>query len=253
MSALRLGGVNLAPKDTAYIRALVRLFAHTEKLPWVFVDQPPYQAMVADRTGRASDPVIFQSFDGPVLALVDPPGAPAADKVAYPVHAEQFREWLTLRQAGLLGAPAPGAAAPGAPQAQPAPAIVVAPQALPTSQAFEPSFKLRRWPSPALLQGDPVRTRIATLMARNALGMARLVALTGQPEACAQFVAQLHEAGLLVEGAPVEVPAPVGADGGAAAQAMLPSASSAPESAPAPSAAPVRLGLIASLRRHLRL
>jgi hypothetical protein len=234
MSNLRLGAINLEPKDVAYIRALVRLFSHTEKLGWAFAEVPPYHAVVADRRGRAAQPSFFERFQGPILTLVEPPGVPEADTVAYPIHANQFRDWLKLRQEALLRAvyrerePAVDAGGVLVRGADPDLAAVAG-----------RSFKLRRWPAPSVLQGDPLHMRIATLMSRNALSVARLADLTGQPEAaCLRFVATLHKAGLLKE------LVAVGAAQGTAADART---------VPAIEVPPARRGLMASLRRHLGL
>jgi hypothetical protein len=101
MSELRLGAVNLDPKDVAYVRALVRLFAHTEKLDWIYVDAAPYHAVVADARARAADPGFYERFAGVVLSLGETPGASAADTLAYPIRANEFRDWLKLRQDSL--------------------------------------------------------------------------------------------------------------------------------------------------------
>ncbi|MEW7849370.1 hypothetical protein AB2N08_11765 [Massilia aurea] len=221
MGNLTLGAISLAQKDVAYIRALVRLFAHTQKLSWVFAEYPPYDAVVTDRAGRAADPAFFAGFEGAVLTLVEPPAAPDADTVAYPVHADQFRAWLVRRQDGLL-APRPVASAPQAPAADEA-AFAVR------------RFRLRRWPAPSLLQRDQSYVRMATLMSRNAFSVRQLAVLTTRPEAdCQAFVLALHDAGLLKEHAPGDAP---------------PAAAAPP---PADAASP-RLGLMASLRRHLGL
>lgn len=211
MTDLRLGTNDLAPRDVAYVRALVRLFAHTEKLNWSFADALPYHAVVT-RAGAPAD------FAGVVLTLADQPAS--ADSIAYPVRANQFRDWLKLRQESLLGGE-----------------HAVAPVDIARTDAAVagPRFKLRRWPGPELLKGDPMAMRMATFMSRNALSTQQMAALTGQAEeACSRFVARLREAGLLVE--LVEL---AQAGGGSAA--------------PAPTMPPARLGLMASLRRHLGL
>lgn len=224
-SDLRLGAVGLASKDVAYIRALVRLFTHTEKLGWTFADHPPYDAVVAERGGREADLAAFDGFQGPVLTLVDPPGMPEADTVAYPIHANQFRDWLALRQETLSRARAAASATHGG-----------------VPEFGERRFKLRRWPAASLLQGDPLHTRIATFMSRSAVSLPQLAALTGRPpEACLGFLTALHAAGMLVEAA-------------ATAPASTARNDSADAVAPVPTpAAQARPGLMASLRRHLGL
>lgn len=101
----------------------------------------------------------------------------------------------------------------------------------------ERRYKLRRWPSTALLQGNELHLKVATLLSRADLSTARLAALTGQAEHdVRRFLIALHQAGLLVE---------------SEAAGSTPGHTKAP-AAPA-AAAPVRTGLLASLRRHLGL
>ena len=84
--------------------------------------------------------------------------------------------------------------------------------------------------------------RMATFMSRNALSVAQLAALTGQPEdACGRFVDVLQKAGLLVELVAVD---------DAPERAALPSR---PIVVDLPAVPPARQGLMASLRRHLGL
>ena len=237
MADLRLGAAGLDAKDVAYVRALVRLFAHTEKLSWSFVDAAPYHAVVADAGARAADPDFFATFAGVVLSLGPTPGASAADTIAYPIRANQFRDWLKLREDSLLDA--------GYRAAVPAPVVPAAADA-PTALGYTSQegrrYKLRRWPGPDLLRGDPGAMRMATFMSRNALSVAQLAALTGQPEeACGRFVGVLQKAGLLVE---------LVAAGDPPERAALPSR---PIVVDLPAMPPARQGLMASLRRHLGL
>lgn len=219
MAELRLGAIDLAPRDTAYVRALVRLFAHTEQLDWSFTDTAPYHAVVAKAGAQAANPGFFATFGGLVLTLG---GVAMSDNLAYPIRANQFRDWLKLRQ--------DSAHAPAAPAAPLAPAA----SALPGRR-----YKLRRWPSAALLR-DPAAMRMATFLSRNALDVAQLAALTARSEeACLAFLGVLHAAGLLVE---VAAPAAAAPPAGNVDTGGAPAAAGGP---------PARRGLVASLRRHL--
>lgn len=230
MVQLRLGAIGLAPKDVAYLRALVRLYANTDKLAWTYAEQAPYEAVVVDRAGREANPAWLDAFDGLVLTLVEPPAAPDQDTVAYPVNAEQFRTWLKLRQHGRQAVTEPVAATVAADEATVEPARMSEPE--PAARPGQRRFKLRRWPAPAILAGNELHLKIATLMVRNAIGTELLAVLTGRPEEdCRRFVDILHRQGLLVEHA-------------ALATLVEPAVS-------APQAAPARAGLLASLRRHL--
>lgn len=223
MSDLRIGVFDLEPKDAAYIRALVRLFAHTEKLGWSFAEHPPYHAVVTDHAARSAHPAFFERFKGLVVTMVSPPGVPEMNTVAYPIRANQFRDWLKLRQTELMHTLYSTEEATQPPAA---------------NDLGERRFKLRRWPASALLLGEPMRLRIATLMSRNAMNVQQLAQLTGQPEgACRQFLGLLQSAGLLVEVKTIaSAPAVAGKGQAGAAEAAA--------------EAEVKLGLMASIRRR---
>ena len=90
------------------------------------------------------------------------------DGIDYPIRALQLRAWLRVNQAALLSSPA------------------------------TKGYRLRRWPSTALLQGDALKIHMATLLSKSTLTPRSLAALVGQPEAdCVQFIGQLKEAGVL--------------------------------------------------------
>lgn len=263
MAGLKLGSVGLEPKDVAYLRALVRLYAHTEKLSWSFTDAAPYDALL---TGSAASPGLPAGFKGVVVTLVAAGGLgqAAADTLAYPLHPEQLREWLKLREAALLQAQAPtpgpgpelsaaaviaprsaAVSAPAAPASAPAPAAASArvTAAASTASAVVSSgrlYQLRRWPDVGLLNEHPAALRMATLISRKALSTAQLAALTDQSEsACRRFIGTLLRAGLLIEER-----APDAREGASAVRIDV---------AMAPAVAPVRQGLLAGLRRHLGL
>jgi len=249
VSNLRLGAVGMAAKDIVYIRSLVRLFAHTEKLGWAFAAHPPYHAVVAEPSARSANPAFFEGFAGLVLTLVAPPGAPGTDTIAYPVQANQFRDWLKLRETQLLEM----LYRQQEPQTAPPETVVPAAQAATAvpMPLLKRRFKLRRWPHAELLKVDPMRIRMATLMSRNALHVGQLATLTGRAEEdCQRFVSELHDAGLLVELVAVSE-APAANTANAASMPVLPSVSA--PAAPALAAASGRRGLMASLRRHLGL
>ncbi|WP_426109920.1 hypothetical protein [Massilia sp. PWRC2] len=257
MAGLKLGSIGLEPKDVAYLRALVRLYAHTEKLSWSFADVAPYDALLA---GRSANPRLLAGFKGVVVNLVGAAvaGQAGADTLAYPLHPEQLREWLKLREASLLQAQAPApmptpasvavpvtaASATIAAAPAPAPALPAASaRATAAASAVVSSgrlYQLRRWPDVGLLNEHPAALRMATLISRKALSTAQLAALTDQSEsACRRFIGTLLRAGLLIEERAPDTHA-----GTAAASLNV---------AMATAVAPVRQGLLASLRRHLGL
>jgi len=202
-------------------------------LGWSFAEHPPYHAVVANSGARAAHPAFFERFKGLVLTMVSPPGAPEMDTVAYPILANQFRDWLKLRQTELMLTLY---------------SSEVASKHYSQHDLIDRRFKLRRWPASSLLLGDPVRLRIATLMSRNALSSAQLAQMTGQPEeSCRLFLVLLQGADLLVEVTAIEVA------GGAAPAAGATRGGGAGTAHAAADDAKVKVGLMASIRRRLGL
>ncbi|UOD27231.1 hypothetical protein INH39_16975 [Massilia violaceinigra] len=185
MPGFRIGAPALPAKDIAYIRALVRLFSYSDKLGWSFVDAAPYTAVVAE-----APPAANRSGAIDALLLTMPGHAQLTQKIAYPIRADQLRDWLKRVGDALLpgGAPANAASA---------------------SAGYTVRYKLRRWPSVLQLDGDPLRIRMATQMSRKALSAADLAGLTGADiGVCAGFIGVLHKAGLLAEVTAPQPPAP---------------------------------------------
>ena len=81
----------------------------------------------------------------------------------------------------------------------------------PAAPAAEPGtrFRLRRWPPMLVLHNDPVRIRIATMLMRQPMGLADIVALSGQgAEICKRFLQVLDDAGVLQSATAAPTPAP---------------------------------------------
>ncbi|RSZ58548.1 hypothetical protein HF313_07255 [Massilia atriviolacea] len=182
MSGFRIGAPALPAKDIAYIRALVRLFSYSDKLGWSFVDDAPYTAVVAQAPAAA-----HRGGATEALLLSMPGHAQHTEKIAYPIRADQLRDWLKRMGEALL---------PGS-------------QGAAAADAGALRYKLRRWPSVLQLDGDPLRIRMATHLSRKPLSAADLAGLTGAAlEVCAGFIGVLHTAGLLTEAAAPQAPAP---------------------------------------------
>jgi hypothetical protein len=198
VSGFRIGAPALPAKDIAYIRALVRLFSYSDKLRWSFVDAAPYHAVVSEA------PAAVQRGGASEALLLTLPGqAQHTEQIAYPIRADQLRDWLRRMGEAML---------PGGVPAQPGP------------EANALRYRLRRWPSAFQLEGDPLRIRMATQLSRKALSAADLASLSGAPmSACADFIGVLHAAGLLTPApAQVAIPAPVAAAAPAAAASVHP-------------------------------
>ncbi len=204
MSGLRIGAFHLPPKDVAYLRALVRLFSYTAKLEWSFVEAAPYTVLVA----RAQDWALHggeADFQGLVLRLAAGQDGGDADLIDYPIEPDQLGDWLKMKAAVLAGAAEPDQAQAAAPTAQAAPPVTAE-----QAQLQYMRFRLRRWPSPAELGGDPVLIRLATILSRKACSAAELAQFTEQPLAlCIDFMQALERANVLADAASVDAAAPV--------------------------------------------
>lgn len=216
MPGFRLGAPALPAKDVAYIRALVRLFAYTEKITWSYVDKAPYTALVAP-----SDAASGSAPASLVLTLLDSVQEPHT--IAYPIRADQLRDWLkhigrSLSEGASGGAPAVPDLTTRMDRAQ-AVQAARAIQSDPSAQAGQlqahTRYKLRRWPSLGVLGGVQLHIQMATFMSRRHVNVAELAGLSAaSPDQALAFMHTLHEAGLLMAapvaqvatGAAVEVP-----------------------------------------------
>ena len=247
MSGFRIGAPALPAKDVAYIRALVRLFAYTEKLQWSFVDDAPYNALIAS----SDEP----SHPGGSLTLVMLDKIHAPHTIAYPIRADQLREWLKRMAEALLTQAAPAARAP-APAPLPAAAPPAASAATLADSRVDPAarYKLRRWPSPALLRNDPLRIQMATFMTRqhvSTLDLSRLAGNSGTVQAQASataFVDELMQAGLLLAG-----PAMAAAAAPAAASRQSGAVGAAETNEAPRGIAGITSGLLGTIRRRMGL
>lgn len=231
------------------------LYRDHECCRWIYVDEPPYDAVLAE------DGVLVEGAVRHVLRIVrgQPGSGVAADlRVVRPVTIEKLHAGLLHIEQRLdavtnaLSLPDAIAALRDEPGMQ---SVAVAPLRLEEATADQQPlldsrrYRLLRWPREAILRRDPQRIRMATLLTRRALSEQDLHALTHfSPGVCQTFMNVLMTAELL---APDAAEAPVSDVAVGLAQAVSTSLAS-PSSAASP-----RLGLtrhlVASLRRRLGL
>jgi len=224
MSVLTLGTHRLPAAEVALIRSLIRLFAHTPSFRWRFVESGPCDAVIVDATLSEAPVAEVAKLARVVLKVTRHPAADAPDTLQRPIRADKLRAWLERQ----------------VPESRQAQALAPVGETLRAARtARHIRFKLRRWPSAALLKNDPQRIRLATLLARRALGPLELSSISQLPhEQCLEFVDALRQAGLVeMQEAPGIAPA-------ASTTAASPRASAKP---------PFAHGLITGIRRHLGL
>ena len=181
MTAFTLGVHNLPAAEVVLIKTLMRLFPATATFKWRFAETGPFDAVVTDATNASSE--VPAGLARGVLKITRTDAATDADCITRPIRAEQLQEWLAL-QGELL-------------RLVPRPSVRTESRAV-TTQAGGTRFKLRRWPSAALLKNDPHRIRLATLLSRRALGAHELAHISRLPaQQCQDFVDTLQQTGLI--------------------------------------------------------
>lgn len=178
-ASLRLGVHGLAAAEMGLVRALVRLLgANSPALRWQFVQEGECDALVAD--GAAADLEVRRALAArrarAVLMLGGIAGNAGGDALPRPLRAEPFGHWLQRMQAELETAPS-----------------------LPPATPALPCYRLRRWPPAALMQGEPHRVRMASLLSRRYLTTREMAMLTQQDEAAAVRFVQLLQGFGVVE------------------------------------------------------
>jgi len=181
MTAFTLGVHNLPAAEVVLIKTLLRLFSHDASFQWRFAEAGPFDAVLADATCVAGHPPA--SLARAVLKITRVNAAMDADSISRPIRAEQLQAWLERQEQRVRALPRLPVIEPRRPAVKGGGGI---------------RFKLRRWPSAALLKNDPQRIRLATLLARRALGARELSSISRLPaEQCQDFVDTLRQADLL--------------------------------------------------------
>ena len=186
MSGYRLGAYQLPAAEVILLRTLLRLFAHDRNFRWRFVDEAPYDALIAD--GTASDMPAKQAGQQAraVLSLIRTMDPDGPNRLPRPLRADRLQQWLQQVQDDLLESRTMTQIGEDQPVAK-------APQS-----ESETAFKLRRWPPVSLLHRDPVRIRMATLMSRRFLKISELASITGlSAQEVHPFVHNLQLVGLV--------------------------------------------------------
>lgn len=211
----------LSGRDETLFKAIVRLLDHRTQQRWVYRPTSPDLRVVCDSgfvpPASADAEVVAPNIDAPPPLLLTISATPhGAHCLSLPLRADALEAELNSLGVERMKACGFGPVA-----------------------SSGSTVQLLRWP-PAHLLGTPERVRLATLMVSKPVTLAWVQQRAGlPPAACAQFFAELHDAGVLAG-----CPAPSGH-----AVASSPSPLTA---APAPAvAAPAPTGLLARIRSRL--
>jgi hypothetical protein len=151
------------------------------------------------------------------LVLTLPDSVQAPHTIAYPIRADQLRDWLKHIGKSLLdGASGAVPAAPDlatlmdqAQAVQAARAVQSGPFPQSGQLQAHTRYKLRRWPSLGVLGGVQLNIQMATFMSRRHVNVAELAGLSAaSPDQARAFMHTLHEAGLLMAAPAPEAVAP---------------------------------------------
>lgn len=168
----------LTGREETLFKAFVRLLDHRTLQQWVYRPVRPDIRVVADSVAMVVDASAAPEPDGPSPLLLTISSAPGQRRhcVGLPLRADELE--AELNSLGQLRV-STGAAR----HAEPLP-----------QNAW---FQLLRWP-PADLLGSPERVQFATLMVNKPFTLAWVQQRSNlAPAACAQFLADLRDAGLL--------------------------------------------------------
>lgn len=190
MPALRIGAYALPDVEVRILKSIVNLISPPPDGRWQFVAGAPYDVLVIEGDAGVMRAEAPPAVARAVLRLRSGRAAEAPDTLHRPLRANLLRDWLAARErewrtGARVDTPAAPAAEPGT------------------------RFRLRRWPPMLVLHNDPVRIRIATMLMRQPMGLADIVALSGQgAEICKRFLPVLDDAGVLQSATAAPTPAP---------------------------------------------
>lgn len=186
MSVLRFGIAHLSPPELGLVKAFFRLYSQDPAFRWTIVEGPPYDALLIDDSVDVQEEPPLEIERPEVVLRLTLAKSDLPNTLGRPLRSDYLEAWLKKAENDL--------------------------QALQTAKSSQQSvelrdkplidstahFRLRRWPSAALLAADPVRVRIATLLLRRPLSLGELMALSQQEvEDCAAIVQLFQDSDLI--------------------------------------------------------
>lgn len=226
MDSLKLGLVGLSNAEVSLVQTLFRLHKVDLSFIWTLTAAPPFDALLVDAACKPAD---YQALKGKGTKLKflgrmhdDDEGV-----MPRPIRSDLLLHWLNSIEVAILhGGHDQYASTASDPHSGGADAMqrisrlrwkvssllgVEVDDALDGFESGRCAFKLKRWPSPEVLQGDVNRIRIATLLSRKHLALKDVASLSRVPtERCSMVVRDLYKARLLEskDVGVVAVPAP---------------------------------------------
>ena len=250
----RLGQWQLPESEISLIRAYFRLYAQNPGFRWNFVEEPPFDALLIDESVTDINSVLKKFAPRISMLVTWEQKNNSGSFLQRPLRSDNLEKWL--RRIEYEISQQESSSERSVLTSDASSTIQAANSALPTfsrptgmggdekpaSHSSE-YFKLRRWPPAMLLQKNPVRTRLATMLLRRAMRLEEMTAITQRPlQECVSFLNLLKNSGLIeVYAEAVPIPQP------------QPSASKLQSEEEKMPKIPVVKGFIAMFRRKLRL
>lgn len=216
--------IGLPEAEGRLIATLFRLHRVEPSFIWTLKSKPPYDALLLDASTHP-DEISAHCGSHTRIMRLSSPGAQVEGELSRPIRSDLLVAWLNSIEVGLLhGGHDAFASTAGisrfdgssqVARTSPAASVVA-----PSAQAHPPGpvhaaqgmaiYKLRRWPSAAILEKNVSLIRIATLLTRKAMTLKELASVSHVNEAlCEAFLKKLDQNGLmLIERQSVVIPVP---------------------------------------------
>ena len=204
----RLGQWQLTVSETSLIRAYFRLYAQNPEFRWNFVEKPPFDALLIDESVADIDEVLAKLRPRASILITKEQRSDSLPFLKRPLRSDSLEKWLRrieyeisrqessserpVLTSAMLSTQASDMALPISPRAN------ISADAQKRVNASTEYFKLRRWPPVMLLQRNPVRTRLATMLLRRAMRLEEMASVTQiSLHECASFINLLRNSGLI--------------------------------------------------------
>jgi hypothetical protein len=187
MNPFRVGTFGLFTIESELIEGLLSLHAARHECEgWVFVDKPPFDLLFVDIT--VSNTILAKKRFKTATVVRIAPGTPIHDSrtLHRPILCDELFQVLHVAKAHLSFLL----------ESALNPVTIV----LDPEQVRESQYRLNAWPPDSVLQSDPARLQIATILKDRPLKLTQLIQLTQLPvDKVRQFVHILRSTGLLDE------------------------------------------------------
>lgn len=221
MELLTFSHVGLSTAEASLVATLFRLHGVDRSFIWTLDGSAPFDALLVDSTCQEDD---YLHLTGPHTRIIRlaPHGETVEDAMPRPIRSDQLLTWLNRVEIVVLHGNANPFASTlqhsQAPKSTLRSIFGLIPEARLTVRKQEPAtpartawvppqweardarttYKLKRWPSIALIKNDPGKVRVATMASRRALTLSALAELSRIPSTnCESWLLEWAQLGLI--------------------------------------------------------